>query len=829
MSLLTRIRLSTSLSGAKEGERAGGRAPLEQIAQDVRYGLRQIRRNPAFSAIAIGTLALGIGVNTAMFSAVDAVLIRPLPYADAGRLVMIWDDNSSLTGTQKFYTTPAEWQAWRRLNTVFTDIAATDPGQVTLSGDGEAEELAGRRVTGNLWTVLGAQPILGRVFTEDEDTRGVRVAVISYGLWQRRFGASSDVLGRRITLNDTPYEVIGVMPREFYFMPSRDIDIWTPTSFSAQHLLRFSWHDVHCVARLKPGVTLQQATESMAALGLRVTAHLDTPRAAVVAPLREELAGKTQTSLIVLLSASAAVLLIACVNLANLLLSRGVVRRREVALRVALGAGRGRLITQFLVESLMLSGFGAVAGLWVAVPVMRFLETLLPETMAVTRLMLDWRVLAFSAAVAIAAGLTFGLVPALGGSRLALQQGLREGGRGTSGARSHWFQHSLIIVETALAVVLLTTGGLLLQTFQHLRQVDLGIRSDNLLTFVTPLFRYPAFDQRVAFVNASLEKIRAIPGVVNAGAISRIPLTVTDQSTFYILAGQSTTEARQQIALTRVITRDYFPTVGARLREGRFFDVSDRKSDAPVAVVNEAFANRNFRGRSPLGARLQFGRWGSKAYWYTIVGVVQDIRERGVAEELHPAIYRVHEQADQTGDQPSGVVVRTSIEPASLVPAIRQAIASVDKNEPVARVQTVEDIVARQLSTPTQSTALLSAFAVLALLLASLGLYGVLSYAVTQRTNEIGVRMALGATARDILLSFSRRGLTLTLTSLVIGLASAVLAARLMTTLFYGFQPDYVPAVAVASLVLLTVAAFACFVPARRASRIDPLTALQHE
>ena len=560
---------------------------MEQIAQDVRYGLRQIRRNPAFSAIAIGTLALGIGVNTAMFSAVDAVLIRPLPYADADRLVMIWDDNSSLTGTQKFYSTPAEWHAWRRLNTVFTDIAATDPGQVTLSGDGEAEELAGRRVTGNFWTILGAQPILGRVFTEDEDTRGVRVAVISYGLWQRRFGASPDVLGRKIALNDTPYEVIGVMPREFYFMPARDIDIWTPTSFSAQHLLRFSWHDVHCVARLKPGVTLQQATESMAALGLRVTAHLDTPRTAVVAPLREELAGKTQTSLIVLLSASAAVLLIACVNLANLLLSRGAVRRREVALRAALGAGRGRLVRQFLVESLMLSGFGAFAGLWVAVPVMRFLETLLPETMAVMRLTLDWRVLAFSAAVAIAAGLTFGLAPALGGSRLALQQGLREGGRGTSGARSHWFQHSLIVVETALAVVLLTTGGLLLQTFQHLRQVDLGIRSDNLLTFVTPLFRYPAFDQRVAFVNASLEKIRAIPGVVNAGAISRIPLTVTDQSTFYILAGQSTTEARQQIALTRVITRDYFPTVGARLREGRFFDVSDRKSDAPVAVVNE--------------------------------------------------------------------------------------------------------------------------------------------------------------------------------------------------------------------------------------------------
>ena len=271
MSLLTRIRKSTSLSGAREDVRAAwGWTRLEQLARDVRYGLRQVRRNPAFSAIAIATLALGIGVNTAMFSAVDAVLIRPLPYADADRLVMIWDDDSSQTGSQKFYSTPAEWQEWRRHNTVFTDIAATQPGQATLSGDGEPEELPARKVTGNLWTVLGAQPLLGRVFTEDEDARGVRVAVISHGLWQRRFGGSPDVLGRTITLNDTPYEVIGVMPREFYFMPARDIDIWMPTSFSASTVDGSAWHDVHCVARLKPGVTLQQATESMAALSLRV-------------------------------------------------------------------------------------------------------------------------------------------------------------------------------------------------------------------------------------------------------------------------------------------------------------------------------------------------------------------------------------------------------------------------------------------------------------------------------------------------------------------------------------------------------------------------------
>src|SRR5881397_819802 len=376
---------------------------------DLKFAFRQLLKNPGFTTVAVLTLALGIGANTAIFSAVDAVLIRPLPYVDAGRLVMIWDEMSDI-GFPKHNSTPAEWHEWRRNNTVFTDIAATQPVQATLSSDGEPVEVPARKVTANLWTVLGVQPFLGRVFTEDEDARGVRAAVISHGLWQRRFGGSPDVLGRKITLNDSPYEVIGVMPREFYFMPGRDIDLWMPTSFSAGMLAHFSWHDVHCVARLKPGVTLQQARESMAALSLRVsTPHVDRPRAAVVTPLREELAGKTQTSLIVLLAASAAVLLIACVNLANLLMSRWAVRRREVAVRAALGAGRGRLLAQFLVESLVLAGFGAIAGLVLAIPVMRFLETLVPETMAAVRLTLDWRVLAFSAAIAIAAGLTFGL------------------------------------------------------------------------------------------------------------------------------------------------------------------------------------------------------------------------------------------------------------------------------------------------------------------------------------------------------------------------------------------------------------------------------------
>ena len=376
---------------------------------------------------------------------------------------------------------------------------------------------------------------------------------------------------------------------------------------------------------------------------------------------------------------------------------------------------------------------------------------------------------------------------------------------------------------------MLTCGGLLLQTFQHLWSTDLGIRTQRLLTFETPLLRYKDFERRVAFVNAELEKVRAIPGVINAGAISRIPLTVTDNSRFYFLSGQTRESFSQQIALTRVVSHDYFVTVGARLREGRFFETSDQKSDSPVVVINESFAKRNYTGRSPLGERLQFERLTDKAYWYTIVGVVKEVHERGVTEDSRPAIYRVHEQADQSNDAPSGIVVRTAVEPASVISAIRQAIWSVDKNQPLARMRTMEDIVNRQLSTPTQSTVLLGAFAVLALLLASIGIYGVLSYAVMRRTNEIGVRMALGATSGEILLSFGRRGLGLTLCGLALGHMLAAIASRLLTTLFYGFRPDYLATVAVVSLLLAAVAALACFVPARRASLVDPMIALRQE
>jgi putative ABC transport system permease protein len=825
------LRELGNLSLIEEDTRAAwGWNRLEQLARDARHGLRQIRRNPGFSAIAILTLALGIGGITAIFSAFYAVLIRPLPYADADRLVVIWDE-ATRAQIPKQFAAPAELLAWRRLNTVFTDIAATQPAGAALSGGSEPDQVPARKATATLWSVLGVKPLVGRVFTESEDENGAKVVVISYGLWQRRFGGSPDVVGRALTVNDEAFAVIGVMPRDFYFLPGADTDVWLPASFPPWMRTSFGWHNAQVVARLKPGVTLPVAAESMTALSLQVTAKIDPgPHRVILTPLREEIAGKSQTALRLLLAAAAALLLIACVNLANLLMSRGAARGHEVVVRAALGAGRGRLVAQFLTESLVLSGFGAVAGLALAMPAMHFLETLVPAAMGPVHLMLDWRLLACCTAIAVAATLVFGLAPALRGARLVRQNGLREADRGAAGARSHWFQHSLIVIETALAVVLLASGGILIDTFQRLRSTDLGFRPEHVLTFETMMFRYPQFDREIVFVDSMLEKIRAVPGVISVGASSELPLRVHDAvATFYWLEGQAQELSRDQVALMRVVTRDYFSTIGAGLREGRFFESTDRRSSPPVAIINETFANRHFAGRSPIGARFKYGQLNDKGYWYTVVGVVKEVRETAMTEEPRPAVYRLLEQTEQVSIQPSSIAVRTAVEAPSIIPAVRQAIWSVDPNQPIWRFEMLDEVVDRQFSTARQSTALMSAFAITALLLASLGLYGVLSYAVAQRTGEIGVRMALGATSSDIVRSFLSRGLVLTLAGFAGGAVLAAIATPLMTPLLYGLRPNYPPLIAATVCLLAAVATLACFVPARRASRIDPVIALRND
>jgi predicted permease len=593
----------------------------------------------------------------------------------------------------------------------------------------------------------------------------------------------------------------------------------------------FGWHDAQVVARLKPGVLLAAAADSMNALSLQLTAKLATGgHRVILTPLREEMAGKTKTALSALLAAAAALLLIACVNLANLLPTRGTARAQEVRIRAALGAGNGRLVTQFLMESLVLSVFGAIGGLVLAIPLMRLLQALLPAAMGPVQLVLNWRVLACGAVIASTATLIFGLVPAVWTTRAVRKEGLVEGDRGAARTRSHWFQYTLIVVETTLAVVLMASGGVLIETFRRLSSTDLGFRPAQVLTFETVLFRYGQLDREEAFVDAILEKIRAIPGVVSDGASNELPLRAHDPvATFYWLEGQPRKEANEQVAQMRVVTRGYFSTIGATLNEGRWFESSDRRSNAPVAIVNETFAHRHFAGRSAIGTRFKYGQFDDKGYWYTIVGVLKDIRETALTEALRPTVYRVQDQADQVGIQTSSVAVRTTVDPLSIVPAVRQAVSSVDPNQAIWRFKTLGSVVDREFATSRQSTALMTAFALLALVLASLGLYGVLSYSVAERTGEIGVRMALGAAPSNIVHTFVSRGLTLTLVGLAGGSLLAGIVLPAMTPLLYGLHPNYVPVASETVAVLLTVAMVACLLPARRASRIDPMIALRKE
>ena len=524
---------------------------------------------------------------------------------------MIWDDMTKLDVTTKLTPSPAEWLEWRRLNTVFTDLAITQSLEATVSGDGDPEQVPARSASWTFWSVLGVRPTAGRVFTEDEDNKGVKVVVISHSLWQRRFGGRPEAIGSTMSINDERYEVIGIMPQKFYFLPARDVDLWVPASMPAWMRTSFGWHSATVVARLKPSITLSQARDSMRALSLQITAKdLGGGHPVLVIPLREEIAGRTRTALTVLLWASATLLVIACVNLTNLLLSRGAARSREVAVRTALGAGRGRLVRQFLTESLTLAALGALAGVALALPAIRFLERLVPEAMGdAAPLRFDWRVLMFSTGVAAVAAVGFGLVPALRGSRFTPQDAMRAGGRGSTGARSHWFQHSLIVVETALAVVLLTCGGLLLQTYHYLRHNDVGMRSERLLTFETPCSAMPGLRPAYCLHQRGSGEGSRDSGVVGAASINLIPFTNSANATFYLLEGQSRSQTAGQVALIRNVSRDSSP-LSARSSRRPAFTTDDRQSSAPVTIVSEQFAKRAYPGRSPLGQRFKFGSLG---------------------------------------------------------------------------------------------------------------------------------------------------------------------------------------------------------------------------
>ncbi|HEY2013211.1 MAG TPA: ABC transporter permease [Bryobacteraceae bacterium] len=805
---------------------------MSALSDDLKYGARLLRRSPGFSLAAILALALGIGANTAIFSVVDAVLLARLPFADADRVVMVWED-ASHQGFPRNTPAPANWVDWRKQNTVFTDVAAIRGRTASITGDGPPEQIFGRGVTGNLWTVLGVQPILGRVFTEDEEKAGEPLVVISYGLWQRRYAGDNSIIGRKILLSGSPFTVTAVMPRGFAF-PNRTTDIWAPAAFTQAELARRGSHFLQCVARLKNGVTVQQAQAEMSLIMKRLEKEYPKTNeqiGAALVPIREQMVGDTRIILIALLCAAGCVLLIACANIGNLLMARGSERHREMAVRAALGAGGRRLIRQLLTESLLLALLGAVAGLGIAAAGMRVLEKLIPARMAAVALHLDTRLLGFTLAVSLATGLVFGALPALAGARLNLSDALKQGGRGSAGRRRGWLRDGLVLAQVSLALILLTAASLMMQTLYRLQHVDLGIRTDHLLTLQTflPANRYPDHTSRVTFYNSVLDKVRVLPGVVSAGYTSDLPLTTIGNTNSYTVRGQTQQDAQFQDALFRVVTPEYFNTMGVHLREGRFFTDGDRDVAKPVLIVNETFADHHWPGQSALGKGIQINHHAPEDPWLEVVGVVKEVRERGIDIETKPVMYMPQAQAAREWPVPDSLAIRTSVEPLAISSAVRQVIWSVDRDQPISRLRTMDDIAGEGLADRRQTMTLLSIFAAVALILAIIGLYGVLSYMVLQRSREIAVRVAMGARPAQVVGMIAARGLSLTAGGLAIGTVGALATSRLIRTLLFHVPARDPWTLSSAALLLTSVALAACLVPARRASRIDPALALRND
>ena len=802
---------------------------MQAFLSDLRYGIRLLLKSPGFACTAMLALALGIGANTALFSLVDRVLIRPLPFADPDRLVMVWEDASAI-GFPRDTPAVANYVDWKNQNQVFTDMAATRGRVANLTGDGSPEMIIGRAVTSNIFDVLGVKPLLGRTFTDQEDRDGVDVVLIGYGLWQSRYGGDPGIVGRSILMDGAKNTVIGVMPASFNF-PARTVSFWAPIHFTPRDWNNRGSHYLNVYARLKRGIALARAQSDMAAIARRLSEQYPASNrrlGAVVVSLKDQLVGNTGTALLVLLAAAGCVLLIACANVANLLLAKAAGREREMAIRTALGAARARLVRQMVTESVLLSLAGGALGLFLARVSMRVLVALIPNGMSAGS-GLDGRLLAFTAAVSLLTGVVFGLAPALQTTGIGIAERLKEGGRAGVGGANRRFRDSLVVAEVALAMILLVSAGLLLQTLRNLRNIDAGFNSERILTLTTvlPYPKYADASKRVAYFDSVLDRVRTLPGVLSAGFTSNLPFTARGYSNGFRIEGVQFPVGYNPDALYREVTNDYLQTMRVRLLEGRLLGSQDRANSLAVVIINETFKKQYWPHESPLGKRIDTS--GGKGNWQTIVGVVRDMRERGLEVDLRAGVYLPVVQVPTGWNIPSQLAIRTSTDPMAIAKAAREAVWAVDRDQPISDVRSMDDIVDLEVADHRQQTTLLGSFAMLALLLASLGIYGVLSYAVTQRTREIGVRMALGANTSDVTRMVVGQGLALTALGMVIGLGAALAVTRLMTKLLVGVKASDPAIYAGVALLLTVVALVACYIPAARAARVDPMIALREE
>jgi predicted permease len=800
---------------------------MNTFLTDLRLAVWLLTRSPGFTLAVVVVMALGTGANAAIFTALDQTVIRPLPYRDPGRLVMVWEDFSSF-GVPKQRVSPGTFLDWRRRAQTFAELAAYGALTTNLSGTGAPEQVFGQRVTANLIPMLGVLPLVGRSFAPDEEGPEVRAVVLSYRLWKRKFAGDRELVGKTILMNGEPYAVIGVMPPRFDY-PDRQTEYWAPFGLAPQLLSRRNSHFLKVIGRLKADRAVATAQGDMKRIADELAAAYPATNArvgATVVPLKDEMMGASYISFVVLVGAAACVLLIGCANVANLQLARASRRRHDVAVRLALGASPLRVVAGLMAENLLLSTAGAALGLLIARWSLPALQRMVPGSVAgFVELHIDPRTLVFTTAVAVGAAMLFGLAPALQLARIAPT------GRSAIGHANRRLSNVLVVAELAIALVLVIGAALLIETLFNLHAVDSGFSSSGILTanLSIPMPRYQDAAKRRQFYDNVLARVRAIPGTISAGLTSDLPYTSRGNTMSLLIEGQPPPQGVGQDALFRLVSAGYVQTIGARLIEGRLLDERDRDGSPPVVVVNATLARQYWPTASSLGHRIDTGTGDGVRRWMTIAGVVDNVRERGLDLALKPAVYVPFTQTDITFFQPSEIAVLTSRAPLTIAGELQEVVHAVDAEQPVSNLRTMDEIVAEEFAGRTQVLQLLATFAALALVLAALGTYAVLSYVVSQRTREIGLRLAIGARPQDIVRAILVYSAKLAATGILVGLAAAAMATRLLTTLLFGVTPmEPTTLVGVAGL-LATVALIASYVPARRAASLDPVQALRGE
>jgi len=817
--------------------RGGG--VIEAFLQDIRYGARLLARNKGFTTVAVLTLALGIGANTAIFSVVNELLLRPLPFPGAERIVMLWE--ISPEERHQNPTSFANFLSWREQSTAFESMAAFADFRINLTGDGDPEEVTVQLATPELFQVLRIEPVLGRGLRPEDALPGAReVAVLSHGLWQRRFGGDPRLVGKAITINGSPYTVVGILPAGFEWhirqrsRTARGAEIWmaltTPTEGPPM-----TGRYLSVVSRLKPGASVAQAEAEIKAIQARLA--LASPERnkgtnAEVIPLREQFVGNVRPALLILLSAVAFVLLIACANVANLLLSRAAAREREIVLRTALGAHRVRVVRQLLTESLLLAFLGCALGLAFAWVGIRVLVAISPRNLIdMQGVGLDLPVLALTVIVSLVTGIVFGLAPALEATRLNLNDALKEGGKGAGGrgARAKRMQGGLVVAEIALALVLLASAGLLVKSFIHLQRVDPGFRTENILTLVVPVAgaEYSEGPRFVAFFREATERIRALPGVRDAGIVNFLPLYggLGAGTGFTVEGWPPPPPGEEPMTEVRVADPGYFRVMDIPILRGRGFTDSEASEARQVVLVSESLARKYFPGEDPIGKRIKV-QMSEEPVPTEIIGIVGDVMYDSLTDVSKPTVYMTPPDLVYPF---MTFVIHTSGDPAEMAPTVRRALRSVDPNQPVSSVRSMDEVMGDTVGRARFNTLLLGLFAGLATLLSAIGIFGVMNYSVTLRTREIGLRIALGAQRREVLRLILRQGLLLTATGIAIGLAGALALTRVMSGLLFGVGSTDPSTFAGIVLLLTFVSLIACYLPARRATRVDPLIALRYD